>query len=124
MKCLEKTVDCYPQSDASDGIEQPASLFLVLYWLLCPQWSAFGKPRSVTDDAAEATDDFLFLFVCLFLYLFLLNQEHGVNNERPQSIQSVRHSKRTLDVREKAVVREMGVCGFFLRIARSWQFNT
>ena len=30
----------------------------------------------------------------LFTFL-LLNQEHGVNNERSQSIQSVRHSKRT-----------------------------
>ena len=113
MRYLEKIVDCYPQSDASDGIEQPASLFLVLYWILCPQWSAFGKPRSATDDAAEATDDF-FVFVCLFVFtFFLLNQEHGVNNERPQSIQSVRHSKRTLDVREKAVVREMGVVVVF-----------
>ena len=62
---------------------------------------------------------------CLFVFIFfLLNQEHGVNNERPQSIQSVRHSKRTLDVREKAVVREIGVFCFVLRIARSWQFNT
>ena len=31
-----------------------------------------------------------------FFFTFLhLNQEHGVNNERSQSIQSVRHSKRT-----------------------------
>ena len=69
MKCLEKIVNCYPQSDASDGIEQPASLFLVLYSILCPHWSAFGKPWSATDDAAVATDDFL---------TFLLNQKHGV----------------------------------------------
>ena len=31
VKYLEKIVDCYPQSDTSDGIEQAASLFLVLY---------------------------------------------------------------------------------------------
>ena len=37
VKCLEKIVDRYPQSDASDGMEQPASLFLVLYSILCPQ---------------------------------------------------------------------------------------
>ena len=86
VKYLEKIVDCYPQSDASDGIEQPASLFLVLYSSFCPHWSASGKPWSTTDDAAEATDDF---------FTFLPNQEHGVNNERSQSIQSARHSKRT-----------------------------
>ena len=34
----------------------------------------------------------IFLFIFTFL---LLNQEHDVNNERWQSIQSVRHSKRT-----------------------------
>ena len=56
VKYLEKTVDCYPQSDASGGIEQPASPFLVLYSTLCSQWSASGKPWSTTDDAAEATD--------------------------------------------------------------------
>ena len=52
----EKTVNCYPQSDASGGIEQLASLFLVLYSILCLLWSASGKPWSATDDAAEATD--------------------------------------------------------------------
>ena len=32
----------------------------------------------------------------LYIYItFVLNQEHGVNNERSQSIQSFRHSKRT-----------------------------
>ena len=30
VKYLEKIVDCYPQSDASDGIEQPASLFAII----------------------------------------------------------------------------------------------
>ena len=60
MKYLEKIVDCYPQSDASDGIEQPASLFLVMYSILYPQWSASGKPWSATDDAAEATDIIIF----------------------------------------------------------------
>ena len=84
---LEKIVTCYPQSDASDGIEQLASLFLVLYSILCSQWPASGKPWSATDDAAEVTEDF-------FTFL-LLNQEHGVNNERSQSIQSVIHSKLT-----------------------------
>ena len=46
----------------SDGTAQPASLFLVLYSILCPQWSASGKLRSATDDAAEAADDFLHFF--------------------------------------------------------------
>ena len=77
VKCLEKIVNCYPQSNVSDGIEQLASLFLVLYLTLCPQWSAFGKPWSATDDAAEATDD------CFTFLLF--NQEHSVNNERSAS---------------------------------------
>ena len=31
----------------------------------------------------------------MIFFTFLLNQEHGVNNERSQSIQSVSHSKRT-----------------------------
>ena len=64
MRYLEKIVDCYPQSDASDGIEKMASLFLVLYSILCSQWSASGKPWSATDDAAEATDDFVFVLFC------------------------------------------------------------
>ena len=111
VKCLEKTVDCCPQSDASDGIEQPASLFLVLYSILCPQ----GKPWSATDDTAEHTHD---CFTCL-----LLNQEHGVNNERSQSIQSVRHSKRTPDVaHSKRPWCAKRAC--FSRKARSWQSNT
>ena len=46
---------------------------------------------------------FCCFFVCVFFFFFffffftflLLNQEHGVNKERSQSIQSVRHSKRT-----------------------------
>ena len=58
---LEKIVDCYPQSDASDGIEQLASLFLVLYSIICMQWSASGKPWSATDDAAEVTNDFFYI---------------------------------------------------------------
>ena len=37
VKCVDEIVDCYPQSDASDGIEQPASLFLVLCSILCTQ---------------------------------------------------------------------------------------
>ena len=61
MRYLEKIVDCYPQSDASDGIEQLSSLFMVLYSTLCSQLSASGKPRSATDDAAEATDDFFYI---------------------------------------------------------------
>ena len=32
----------------------------------------------------------------IYFTFLLLNQEHGVNNECSQSIQSVRHSKRTL----------------------------
>ena len=83
VKCLEKIVSCYPQSDASDGTAQPASLFLVLYLILCPQWSASKRYRRCSRG-------------CRWLFTFLLcNQEHGVNNERSQSIQSVLHSKRT-----------------------------
>ena len=52
VEYLEKIVDCYPQADASDEIEQTASLFLVLLSILCPQWSASSKPWSATDDAA------------------------------------------------------------------------
>ena len=70
----------------SDGIEQLASLFLVLYLILCSQWSASGKPLSTAGDAAEANND--------FLTFLLLNQEHGVNNDRSQLIQSVHHSKQ------------------------------
>ena len=33
--------------------------------------------------------------IYFYKMFLLLNQEHGVNNERSQSIQSVRHSKRT-----------------------------
>ena len=40
VKCLEKIVSCYPQSNASDGTAQLALLFLVLYSIFCPQWSA------------------------------------------------------------------------------------
>ena len=58
---MEKIVDCYPQFDASDGIEQPALIFLVLYSILYPQWSASVKPWSATDDAAEATDKFFYI---------------------------------------------------------------
>ena len=60
---LEKIVSCCPQSDASGGIEQPASLFLILYSIRSQQWSASGKPWSATDDAAEATDNFLHFFL-------------------------------------------------------------
>ena len=67
VKCLEKIVDYYPRSDASDGIEQPASLFLVLYSILCPLWSAFGKPWSATDCRGYWR----------FFTFLLLNQEHG-----------------------------------------------
>ena len=37
---------------------------------------------------------FFVFIVVVFTFLFL-NQEHGVNNERSQTIQLVRHSKRT-----------------------------
>ena len=81
VKYLEKIVDCYPQSDASDGIEQPASLFLVLYSIFCPHWSASGKPWSTTDDAAEATDDF-------FLHFFLIKSTVWIMNARSRFRQS------------------------------------
>ena len=52
VKCLEKFVDCYPQSD---GIEQPASQFLVLYSILSPL--LVSNEALYTDDAAVATND-------------------------------------------------------------------
>ena len=48
VKYLEKIVNHYLQSNASGGIEQLALLFLVLYSILYPQWSASGKPWSAT----------------------------------------------------------------------------
>ena len=96
----------YPQSDASDGTEKLASLFLVLYSILCSQWSVSGTPWSATDDAAEATD----VFCCFFTFKFLLlNQIHGVNNERSQSIQSVRHSKRQVRMWKRKKERKKSV---------------
>ena len=96
VKCLEKIVGSFPQSDASDGTAQAASLFLFLYSILCPQWSASKRYRRCSRG-------------CRWLFTFLLcNQEHGVNNERSQSIQSVLHSKRTHRMwpHQKTVVRE------------------
>ena len=55
------------------GIEQLASLFLVLYSIFCSQWSASGKPWSATDEAAEATDDFFYYFFWIFFFLFLFS---------------------------------------------------
>ena len=55
--------DCRLQSNVSDRIEQPALLFLVLYLILYLQWSASGKPWSATDDAAEATNNFVHCFL-------------------------------------------------------------
>ena len=93
MKCLGKIVDRYPQSDTSDGMEQPASLFLVLYSILCPQWSVSVSHEELLTMQQKLP---MILFLLLFVFTFhLLNQEHGVNNERSQSIQSVRHSKQT-----------------------------
>ena len=54
----------------------------LLSTIRCEWWNR----ASATDDAAEATND---------LFTFLRNQEHSVNNERLQSIQSVCHSKWT-----------------------------
>ena len=65
--------------------EIPGEDCRLLSTIRCEWWNR----ASATDDAAEATDDF---FIFTFL---LLNQEHSVNNECSQSIQSVRHSKQT-----------------------------
>ena len=104
MKCLENIVDCYPRSNASDGIAQPASLFLVLY--------SSARSDLVSHEALPTMqhDDF-------FTFL-LLNQEHGVNNERSQSIQSVHHSKLThrkdRSARKKKEKRVFLMQSFFL----------
>ena len=58
---IRRRLSAATQSDASDGIEQPASLFLILCMILCPQWSASGKPWGATDDAVEATNDFFYI---------------------------------------------------------------
>ena len=84
MRYLEKIVNCYPQSNVSDGIEQLASLFLVLYLILCSQWSASSN--------SWCSSGYCWFFIYIFL---LLNQEHGVNNEHSQLIQSVHHSTQT-----------------------------
>ena len=50
----------------------------------------------------------------IFLFIILINQEHGVNNERLQSIQSIRHSKRThrmLPTHEDRSARKKRVSG-------------
>ena len=56
VKYLEMIVDCNPMWVME---EQPALLFLVLYLILYLQWSASGKPWSATDNAAEATNNFV-----------------------------------------------------------------
>ena len=115
VKCLEKIVDCYPQSDANDGTEQTASLFQVLYSILCPQWSAMKRYR-------RCSRGYRWFFLNIYL-TFVLNQEHGVNNERSQSIQSFRHFKRTHRMwphqKDRSARGEKKKC--FSHIARSWQ---
>ena len=77
----------------STAIHNPMRVMEYSNWL---RYSWFCIPSSARSDlswsATEATEDFYIFFFFTFL---LLNQEHGVNNERYQSIQSVRHSKRT-----------------------------
>ena len=73
MKCLEKIVDCYSQFDASDGIEQPVSLFLGLY-SIWPAVICFWKSHEALP--------MIFFFFFTFL---LLNQEHAVCNRFSQS---------------------------------------
>ena len=126
VKCVDEIVDCYPQTDASDGIEQPASIFLVLCSILCPQWSAFGKPWSVTAETMQQRLPFFVLFCFL---TFLLNQEHGVHNEGSKSIQSVRHSKLTCRMwhhqkDRSARKKQKQQQKFFSCIAHSWQSCT
>ena len=57
----------YLRLEASDEMEQPASLFLVLYWILCPHLLLVS--HAATDDAAVSTDDFYFIYFFTFLLL-------------------------------------------------------
>ena len=51
-------------------MEQPASLFPVLCWILCPHLLLVS--HAATDDAAVSTDDFLLLLFFFFFFTFLL----------------------------------------------------
>ena len=64
MRYLEKIVDCYPQSDASDGTEL-ASLFLVLYSI-----SARSDLLLVSHEALLTMQQKLpMTFLILFFYI-------------------------------------------------------
>ena len=63
------------------GFAIPGSVFDPLHVVIC-FWSAMKRYRRCSRG-----------YRWFFTFLFL-NQEHGVNNERLQSIQSVRHFKR------------------------------
>ena len=64
------------------------------YFWFCIRSSARSDLLLVSHEALLTMQQRLPMFVFVFTF-FLLNQEHGVNNKRSQSIQSVCHSKRT-----------------------------
>ena len=68
--------DCWLLSDASDRMEQPASLFLVLYSIFC------SHLLLVSHEALQTMQHWLYQFLLLLLFLvcfvftfLLLNQE-------------------------------------------------
>jgi len=59
--------DCWLLSDTSDGMEQPASLFLFQYSILCPRLLLVSHEALLTIH---------FFFSLFFLTFLLFNQEH------------------------------------------------
>ena len=126
MKCPEKIVDCYPQSDASDGM---GSNRLRYSWF-CIRSSARSDLFLVSHEALPTMRQRLPMISFCFLTFLLLIQEHGVNNERLLLIQSVRHSKRThsmwshpkdCSARKNKEENKKQFFFSFSGIARSWQ---
>ena len=74
VKYMEKIVDCYPQSDVSDGTEQLASLFLVV----TPRTVRLSCPSVAKENESRQVQLFLFCrhqqssFACQFLRLTAL----------------------------------------------------
>ena len=128
VKCVDEIVDCYPQTDASDGTEQPASLFLVLCSILCPQWSAFGKPWSVTAETMQQRLPFFFFFFFFFKHFFLIKNTVFIMNARSRfNPSAIPNWHAACGPTKKTVVREKNKQNkkkFFSRIAHSWQSST
>ena len=64
------------------------------YSRFCIRSSALSDLLLVSHEALPTMQQRLPMIIYIYI-TFVLNQEHGVNKERWQSIQSFRHSKRT-----------------------------